>query len=110
MKPRYNFWLEQDGEVVLSVWRVRLLEAVAETGSISGAARAMDVPYRVAWQKIHEMETQLGHKLVETQTGGRKGGGAVLTTMGAVYVELFSRFSEEARELLEARYEEIFKH
>ena len=106
MKPRYNFWLERDGEVALSVWRVRLLAAVAETGSISAAAREMDVPYRVAWQKIHEMETQLGQKLVETQTGGTKGGGAELTTLGTAYVEQFSRFAEEAQAFLETRFEE----
>ena len=33
-----NFWVERNGEVVLSEWRVALLEAVAETGSISAAA------------------------------------------------------------------------
>ena len=38
LTPRVNLWLERDGNVVLSLWRVRLLEALAETGSISGAA------------------------------------------------------------------------
>ena len=36
MQPRANFWIEQDGQVVLSSWRVKLLEAIAETGSIGG--------------------------------------------------------------------------
>jgi molybdate transport system regulatory protein len=81
MKPRLNLWLENDGEVVFSIWRMRLLQAVADTGSISGAAAALDVHYRTAWQKINEMETRLGQKLVQTQVGGQRGGGATLTPL-----------------------------
>ena len=109
MKPRFNFWLENEGNVAVSVWRVRLLAAVAKCGSISRAARDMDVPYRIAWQKIHEMEEQLGEKLVETQVGGSKGGGASLTPVGERLVEQFSRLAEDAQHFLESRYAEIFK-
>ena len=45
-----NFWVERNGEVVLSEWRVALLEAVAETGSISAAAARHGVHFRVAWR------------------------------------------------------------
>ena len=69
MRARANFWIEKDGKVVLSTWRVRLLEAVDETGSISAAASKMGVSYRRAWEKIHECEERLGEKLVETQVG-----------------------------------------
>ncbi|HRQ13673.1 MAG TPA: LysR family transcriptional regulator, partial [Promineifilum sp.] len=71
---------------------MELLRAVAACGSISAAAERMDIPYRTAWQKIHEMETRLGEKLVETQTGGRHGGGARLTPAAERYVEQFERF------------------
>ena len=76
MIPRHNIWLELDGEVVLSVWRVRLLEAIEEKGSITSAAEALDVPYRRAWQRLHEMEERLGVTLVKTEVGGAGGGGA----------------------------------
>ncbi len=109
MKPRYNFWVEKEGKVALSVWRVRLLAAIAESGSISAGARRLGVPYRVAWQKIREMEEQLGEKLIETQVGGIKGGGAKLTNAGERFVEKFSRLAEDAQKFLENRYEEIFE-
>ena len=54
MQARANFWIEIEGKVVLSSWRVRLLEAVEETGSISAAASKMHISYRRAWDKIHE--------------------------------------------------------
>ena len=63
MQARANFWIEESGQVVLSTWRVKLLEAVAETGSISAAAAKMGISYRRAWDKIHESEERLGVKL-----------------------------------------------
>lgn len=95
MQPRFNLWLEVNDEVVLSIWRVELLRAIAATGSISAAAEQLKIPYRTAWQKIHEMETRLGRKLVETQTGGRHGGGAKLTQTAEIYIEQFERFSHD---------------
>ncbi len=71
----YNIWLEVDGEVALSQWRLQLLEAVEETGSISAAAEKIGVSYHRAWEKIHDCEERLGVKLLETKTGGHGGGG-----------------------------------
>ena len=68
-----NIWLETDtGEVALSRWRLELLEAVDRTGSISAAAHAMNIQYRLAWNRIHEMEERLGLSLVQTTVGGKK--------------------------------------
>jgi molybdate transport system regulatory protein len=72
-----------------------LLRAVAACGSISGAADRLGIPYRTAWQKIHEMETRLGQKLVATQTGGAHGGGARLTPAAEAYLARFDRFAHD---------------
>ncbi|WP_420641648.1 winged helix-turn-helix domain-containing protein [Candidatus Leptofilum sp.] len=95
MKPRLNLWLEVEGDVVFSIWRMQLLQAVAETGSISGAAAAMETHYRTAWEKINEMETRLGKKLVDTQVGGQQGGGAQLTPLAQQLITAFAQFSQE---------------
>lgn len=108
MKPKFNLWLEIDGHVALSLWRVRLLAAVAETGSITQAAAQLNVPYRVAWQKIHEMEELLGEKLTETQTGGSGGGGAQLTPLAQEYVRKFTTFNQTIQPLLQTHFVEIF--
>jgi molybdate transport system regulatory protein len=70
MDPKYNLWIELDGEVVLSGWRISLLKSIARHGSISAAASEMGVPYRRAWQRLHEMEERLGEALVNTEVGG----------------------------------------
>ncbi len=82
MEPKFNLWIEKNGRVVLSQWRVELLETIAATGSISAAAEKMNVPYRRAWEKVHEIERGLGAKVVRTAIGGQGGGGAQLTPMG----------------------------
>ena len=52
MQPKFNLWIEKDGVVVLSAWRVALLEAIDATGSISAAAERLEIPYRRAWEKV----------------------------------------------------------
>ena len=108
MQPRYNLWLEVEGEVVFSLWRAELLRAVATTGSISAAAEQLKVPYRTAWQKINEMETRLGEKLVETQTGGRHGGGAQLTPAAERYLTQFERFAHDMERFVVDSFEAHF--
>jgi len=108
MQPRSNLWIEQEGQVVLSRWRINLLRAIDESGSISAAAEIMKVSYHRAWEKLHEMETRLGVKLVDTQTGGEHGGGARLTPAARDYVDRFERFCQGFDELVLQRFVEAF--
>ncbi|MSP21348.1 MAG: LysR family transcriptional regulator [Alphaproteobacteria bacterium] len=62
--------------------KVKLLEAVGRTGSISAAAREASMSYRRAWVLIDEVNHLFRAPLVETTTGGKGGGGAHLTALG----------------------------
>jgi molybdate transport system regulatory protein len=104
----YNVWLEVDGEVALSRWRVALLEAVGATGSISGGAEQQGVHFRVAWKKIREMEERLGVKLVQGHAGGAGGGGASLTPEAEALIARFQRFTEGLEQELQTRGAECF--
>jgi molybdate transport repressor ModE-like protein len=107
-RMRCNFWIEVDDEVVLSEWRVALLEAVAETGSISSAAQRMGVHFRVAWRKIHEMEERQGVRLVVGTAGGRHGGGACLTEEAKDSIRRFRQFVHGLHALAEKQFREAF--
>jgi molybdate transport system regulatory protein len=106
--PRFNLWIEADGQVVLSKWRVQLLQAVDQAGSISGAAEKMGVQYRLAWDRLEEMENGLGARLVERHVGGVHGGGAVLTEAGREYVERFTRLAEAIDAIIAEQFESAF--
>ncbi|OUJ74391.1 LysR family transcriptional regulator, partial [Acinetobacter baumannii] len=51
-------------------------------GSISQAAKSMNMSYRRAWQLVDTMNQCFETDLVETQTGGKQGGGAAITDLG----------------------------
>ena len=108
MIPRYNLWIEKEEEVVLSTWRVNLLEAIDDTGSITAAAGQMEVPYRRAWERIQEMEKRLGFSLLETEVGGSGGGGAALTEMAKDCIVRFRQFELGMELEIQKRYQDAF--
>jgi molybdate transport system regulatory protein len=108
MEPRAKLWVEQDGKLVLSDYRVRLLALIEETGSLADAAEALHLSYRRAWGKVREIEENLGVKLVESAAGGAGGGGSRLTPEGRRYVELYERFRDAVNRDLANEFRRAF--
>ena len=73
----------------LGAGKVRLLELVVDMGSISKAAKAMDMSYRRAWLLVDELNSMFGKTVVETLAGGAGGGGASVTEFGLELVHTF---------------------
>lgn len=67
--------------------KIKLLELIAEHGSITRAAKAMDMSYRRAWLLADEVNTMFDQPVLETQHGGAGGGHAKLTPFGQALVE-----------------------
>ena len=108
LTPHLNLWLEQDDQVVLSVWRVQLLTAIDQTGSISAAAERMQVQYRLAWDRLNKMERGLGLRLVDRHAGGAGGGGASLTAAGRDLVDRFNALAEAVNGCLAEHFQQSF--
>jgi molybdate transport system regulatory protein len=108
LSPRCKVWFEQDNKVVLSDWRIELLERIEETGSLAKAAKRLDVPYRTAWYKLKEIEERLGIKLILTQSGGTEGGGSQLTIESRQIIRRFRRVTEGLSKLVERRFQDEF--
>jgi molybdate transport system regulatory protein len=66
--------------------KVALLEAIAETGSIAAAARALGMSYPRAWKLVEAVDAALGTEAVIRAQGGQRGGGAALTAAGAALI------------------------
>ena len=82
--------------------KAALLDAIAETGSISAAGRLLGMSYRRTWLLVDAMNRCWAEPLVSTATGGVKGGGARVTPLGQdvrqSYAELAARVAEAAGE------------
>ncbi|MEX2226957.1 MAG: LysR family transcriptional regulator [Dehalococcoidia bacterium] len=108
MQPRAKLWLERDGRIVLSDYRVRLLRHIDETGSLAEAAERMHLSYRRAWGKVREIEQNSGMKLVESAAGGAGGGGSRLTAEGRRLVELYDRFRASVEQDMSREFGRVF--
>lgn len=82
MQVKGRLWIEKQGETYLSWGRVVLLERIGELGSVSAAAKSMQMSFSHAWQLVESMNALAPEPLVEKQAGGRQGGGAWLTDAG----------------------------
>ncbi len=77
-----RLFLKLDSDTRIGHGKIKLLETIAETGSISAAGRSLDMTYRRAWELVDHMNKAFGRPLVSGQTGGAGGGGAELTELG----------------------------
>jgi molybdate transport system regulatory protein len=89
--------------------KIALLEAIRTTGSISGAARALGMSYRRAWLLVEEVNDALREPAVTAETGGRRGGGAVLTSVGERVVDLYRSIESQARSAASGEFRAIAK-
>jgi molybdate transport system regulatory protein len=76
--------------------KIRLLEAIGKTGSISRAGRALGMSYRRAWLLVDDMNRSFRAPVVTTQPGGAKGGGAALTSFGLELIEKYRAIETRA--------------
>lgn len=91
MATRLTLRLDFDTGQRLGPGKIALLEAVASTGSISGAGRQFKMAYSRAWQLVDEMNGMFAGPLVQGHGGGRNGGGATLTPLGEQVVALYRK-------------------
>jgi molybdate transport system regulatory protein len=76
--------------------KIRLLEAIDKSGSISQAGRALGMSYRRAWLLIDDMNRCFREPVASTQPGGSRGGGATLTAFGRKLVGDFRAMERDA--------------
>ena len=101
--------LELDGTIWLRAgdnnWgghgRIALLSAIGQTGSITAAAKAVGLSYKAAWDAIDTMNNLAGEPLVVRTTGGKGGGGSVLTPRAERLIESFRVLEAEHRRFVE---------
>ena len=107
MRIAYKIWLENQGNA-FGEGHFQLLGMVEETGSLSRAAKALNMSYQKAWVSIRKSEERLGFKLLERKVGGVAGGGSRLTAEARGLLRSYTRLREEAERELTALFEKHF--
>lgn len=91
LKPR----LIARGERAIGPGKADLLDKIDGMGSISAAAKAMKMSYSRAWQLVDTMNRAFREPLVETASGGKRGGGAQITETGAAVLAKYRAMQRE---------------
>lgn len=87
--------------IAMGPGKAALLDAIEAAGSISGAARKLEMSYRRAWLLVDEMNRCARDVLVETMPGGKGGGGARVTALGLEWRDRFRAMEQKIAEAIE---------
>ncbi|UCH02669.1 MAG: LysR family transcriptional regulator [Candidatus Bathyarchaeota archaeon] len=95
LKPKYKLWLETENGYVIGKGSFTLLQEIKEKGTLSEAAKTLNMSYRHAWGIIKNIEKRIGTPVVKTHRGGKyPGGGTKLTQTGLELVKTYLMFEK----------------
>lgn len=103
-RGRLRLWIDIKGRGSLGPGKLRLLEEIARTRSLSAAAKQLDMSYRLAWQHLRLIEERTGLAVVEPHRGGRDGGGTDLTAAGEALLQAYRIFRNDVEDHAQATF------
>ena len=106
-KIKSRIWIEEGDNVLLGEGRVRLLKAIDKTGSLSKAAKSLQISYKKAWTLIDAVNKSSRQPVTVTSIGGEGGGGAILTEYGKKLIIAFDEINKNCWNYLDAQIEKI---
>ena len=90
--PRIRFRIDFGSENGVGPGKIALLEQIERCGSLSQAARKLNMSYRRAWQLLESLNSSFVEPVALTSKGGRGGGGAKLTLLGERLIHVYRAF------------------
>lgn len=100
-KVKSRIWIETNNQVLLGEGRIRLLKAIDETGSLSKAAKSLNMSYKKAWDLIDSINNNSKEPVVSKSIGGKGGGGTIITSHGKNLIEVFENINKSCWEFLD---------
>jgi len=106
-KIKSRIWIEAENNVLLGEGRVHLLKAIHETGSLSKAAKSMNISYKKAWGLLDSINKSAKKPVTINSIGGKGGGGAELTEYGKSLILVFEEINRNCWVFLDEQLEKI---
>jgi molybdate transport repressor ModE-like protein len=100
LEPSYTVFLNIGGRRIIGELEARMLRAIGQTGSLSLAARTLDLSYPFVWNTISRIERAVNQKIVARERGGQKGGRAELTSQGKDLLQAYSELDSRVHSFL----------
>lgn len=108
IKVKAKVWLDKDGQLIFGAGKSAIIKAIAKTGSLNGAAKALNMSYRHVWSAIQSIEKRMGKALLIKTKGGKDGGGAVITEYAKELIKKFDKLDDDITAFVNKQYKEIF--
>lgn len=86
---RFRLRVTIGDEIAIGPGKISLLEAIDETGSLTAAAKHIEMSYRRAWLLLDQLNRSLKRPAVISVNGGEHGGGSELTDVGRKLIALY---------------------
>jgi molybdate transport system regulatory protein len=93
---RFRLRITAGKRIAIGPGKITLLEAIRETGSLTAAAKRLQMSYRRAWLLVDELDRSLETPAVESAQGGEHGGGNRLTPVGERLIQIYRRIESKA--------------
>ena len=106
-KIKSRIWIESENNVLLGEGRVHLLKAIHETGSLSKAAKSINISYKKAWGLLDSINKSAKKPVTINTIGGKGGGGAELTEYGKSLILAFDEINQNCWAFLDKQLEKI---
>ena len=105
--PAVRFRVDFGRHEAVGPGKIALLEHIAASGSLSQAARELKMSYRRAWQLLESLNGSFSERVAVTSKGGRGGGGASLTPLGAELVSQYRAFDRDVQRRAGRYFQEL---
>ncbi len=101
---RSKIWIENDeGKLIIGSGRLRILEAIKETGSMNKAAKKLKQPFRAVWGKIKATEERCGFTVVKTTQSGSE-----LTQEGHELLDKYLDLRKKCEDFTDEQFQRLF--
>jgi molybdate transport system regulatory protein len=109
LKVKNRLWIVGQQGTFLGEGRIELLQAIEQYGSISKAAKSMNMSYLKAWKLIDSMNNVSDKPVVIRESGGKGGGGTTITDFGKQAITLYNELNKRCNIYLNAELKLLLK-
>ncbi|CAL2057912.1 molybdenum transporter [Tenacibaculum sp. 190524A05c] len=106
-KIKSRIWIESNQNVFLGEGRIELLKAIQKTGSLSKAAKSLNLSYKKAWHLLDAVNKSAKKPVTVNAIGGANGGGTQLTDYGKSLIVVFEDINKSCWEFLDNQLKKI---